>query len=79
MEWCDGVSIAIAAQQARAAHDRGGLHRLVCAMFEAYGGLHASGVLHCDIHPGNCLATDSDAVMLVDFGRARLIEASDRL
>ena len=77
MQWCEGVSIAIAAQQARAARDRGRLHRLVSAMFETYGHLHARGVLHCDIHPGNCLVTDSDAVMLVDFGRARLIGVSD--
>lgn len=79
MEWCEGVSIATAAQQARAARDRGRLHRLVSAMFEAYGCLHADGVLHGDIHPGNCLVADSGTVMLVDFGRASLIEAGGEI
>jgi predicted Ser/Thr protein kinase len=73
MEWCESVSIAIAAQQARAARDRCRLHRLVSTTFEAYGRLHAGGVLHGDIHPGNCLVTNNDTVMLVDFGRACLI------
>lgn len=79
MEWCEGVSVATAAQQARAARNRGRLHRLVSAMFEAYGRLHAAGVLHGDIHPGNCLVTDSDTVVLVDFGRAGLIAAGGKI
>jgi hypothetical protein len=73
MEWCEGVSIAVAAQQARASRDRRRLHRLVSAMLDAYGRLHAHGVLHGDIHPGNCLL-DDDAVVLLDFGRARLAD-----
>ena len=73
MEWCAGISIAVAAQQARASRDRRRLHRLVTAMLEAYGRLHARGVVHGDIHPGNCLL-DDDAVILLDFGRARLAD-----
>jgi serine/threonine-protein kinase len=79
MEWCEGVSVATAAQQARAARDRGRLHRLVSGMFEAYGRLHAAGVLHGDIHPGNCLVTDNETVMLVDLGRAGLIDAGGEI
>ena len=75
MEWCDGVSIAVAAQQARAARDRRRLHDLVGRMFDAYGRLHSKGVLHGDIHPGNCLVRDDGRVVILDFGSARPIDA----
>lgn len=74
MEWCDGVSIAVAAQQARAARDRRRLHNLVSGMFDAYGRLHDKAVLHGDIHPGNCLVRDDDRVVILDFGNARVID-----
>jgi predicted Ser/Thr protein kinase len=76
MEWCDGVSIAVAAQQARAARDRRRLHELVGRMFDAYGRLHSQGVLHGDIHPGNCLVRDDGRVVILDFGSARPIDAA---
>jgi Protein kinase domain len=76
MEWCDGVSIAVAAQQARAARDRRRLHNLVGRMLEAYGRLHRTGVLHGDIHPGNCLVRDDGRVVILDFGNARPIDAA---
>jgi predicted Ser/Thr protein kinase len=75
MEWCDGVSITVKAQQARAARNRRQLHRIVSDMMQAYARLHANGVLHVDIHPGNCLIRDDGRVVLLDFGSARLIEA----
>ncbi len=75
MEWCDGVSIAVAAQQARAARDRRRLHDLVGRMIDAYGRLHRTGVLHGDIHPGNCLVRDDGSVVILDFGSARPIAA----
>jgi predicted Ser/Thr protein kinase len=71
MEWCDGVSITVAAQQSRAAGDRGRLHRQVAAMLAAYGRLHSRGVIHGDVHPGNCLVTDEGRVVILDFGNAR--------
>lgn len=74
MEWCDGVSIAVAAQQARAARDRGRLHQIVGRMLDAYGRLHARGVLHGDVHPGNCLVRDDGRVVILDFGNARSID-----
>lgn len=74
MEWCDGVSIAVAAQRARAARDRRRLHDLVGRMFDAYGRLHQQGVLHGDIHPGNCLVRDDGRVVILDFGNARWID-----
>ncbi len=76
MEWCDGVSIAVIAQQARAARDHRRLHELVNRMFDAYGRLHRRGVLHGDIHPGNCLVRDDGRVVILDFGHARSIDAA---
>ncbi|MCH5373450.1 MAG: AarF/UbiB family protein, partial [Planctomycetes bacterium] len=78
MQWCEGVSIAIAAQQARAARDRRQLHALVGRMLNAYARLHQRGVLHGDIHPGNCLVDHTGCVMILDFGSARLIDPSAR-
>jgi serine/threonine-protein kinase len=78
MEWCEGVSIAVAAQQARAARDRRRLHSLVGRMLTAYGRLHQRGVLHGDIHPGNCLVDDAGRVVILDFGSARMIDPSAR-
>lgn len=76
MEWRPGVSVAITAQQARAAGDQPRLHRLVGAMLAAYGRLHTKGVVHGDIHPGNILVADDGRVTLLDFGRARLRETA---
>lgn len=73
MEWCDGVSIGVAAQQLRAARDRVRLHDLVGRMLAAYGRLHERGVLHGDIHPGNCLVRDDGRIVILDFGHARRI------
>lgn len=72
MEWCDGVSVAVAAQQVRATRDRSKLHGLVCTVLEAYARIHTKGVLHADIHPGNCLVRDDGTAVIVDFGSARL-------
>lgn len=73
MEWCDGVSVGVAAQQLRAARDRGRLHDLVGRMLAAYGRLHERDVLHGDIHPGNCLVRDDGRIVILDFGHARRI------
>jgi len=73
MEWCSGVSIGVAAQTLRAARDRPRLHALMTRMLRAYGRLHCRGVLHGDIHPGNCLVRDDGRIVILDFGHARLI------
>lgn len=77
MTWCDGVSIAVAAQGARAARDRRRLHALVGRMLDAYRRLHARGVLHGDVHPGNCLAGDDGRVVILDFGNARTTDRAE--
>ncbi len=74
MEWRDGVLITVAAQQARAARDRRRLHALVSRMLQAYGRLHQQGILHGDIHPGNCLVLDDGKIVILDFGTARAID-----
>jgi hypothetical protein len=76
MEWCDGISIAVAAQQARAARDRHRLQDLIGRMLHTYARLHARGVLHGDVHPGNCLVRDDGRVVILDFGNARLIDSA---
>lgn len=71
MAWRPGAPVAAVAQQARASGDRRRSHALVAALLAAYGRLHARGVVHGDIHPGNILADDQGRVTLLDFGRAR--------
>ena len=72
LDWRDGVPVSVAAQMARASGDRGRLRRLVAAVLDAYARLHARGVLHGDIHPGNVLVDDAGRVTILDFGQARL-------
>jgi serine/threonine protein kinase len=76
IEWRDGVSIAIAAQQARASGDRTKLHRLAVRLLDAYTRLHQRDIVHGDIHTGNVLVDDTGKITILDFGRARLIADS---
>ncbi len=46
--------------------------QLVAAVLDAYARLHARGVLHGDVHPGNVLVSDTAAVTVIDFGLAAL-------
>jgi predicted Ser/Thr protein kinase len=77
MSWVGGVSIGTAAQALRAARNRPRLHDLVARMLHAYGRLHARGLLHGDIHPGNCLVSDDGAVVILDFGHAKVAGPSE--
>ncbi len=76
MEWRDGVPIAVAAQQARASGDRIQLHRLAVRLLDAYTRLHERDIVHGDIHTGNVLVDDKGKIIILDFGRARLITDS---
>jgi serine/threonine protein kinase len=76
IEWRDGVSIAIAAQQARASGDRTKLHRLAVRLLDAYTRLHQRDIVHGDIHTGNVLVDSTGKITILDFGRARLIADS---
>lgn len=75
MTWCDGVAVSVAAQQARSAGDRRRLRALAADVAAAYARLHDRGVLHGDVHPGNCLVGDDGRIVVVDFGSASPVEA----
>jgi len=46
---------------------------------EALARAHAAGVVHRDIKPGNLVITDDGLLKILDFGLARLSEASRRI
>ena len=49
--------------------DAADLHRLGAGLAEALGVIHAAGVIHRDLKPGNVLLVDADPVV-IDFGIA---------
>jgi hypothetical protein len=72
LEWRMGVPVTTAAAKLRSYTPRARqrLKRLCCAVLEAYAYLHAAGVVHGDVHPGNVLVTSQDAVSVLDYGNA---------
>ena len=72
LEWCEGVPIRVAAATLRHSSDgAAGLLALCRRVAQAYARLHANGVVHGDVHPGNLIVLPSGAVRIVDFGAAR--------
>ncbi|HKO52336.1 MAG TPA: lanthionine synthetase LanC family protein, partial [Polyangiaceae bacterium] len=69
--WCEGLNASHAA-----AVRRGGpqlpaqtdLLELCLAILRAYVSLHARGVVHGDVHPGNVIVSAEGVVTLLDFG-----------
>ena len=69
-DWIPGVDARTAAR--RAQPDTALVGELVVAVLDAYAALHARGVLHGDVHPGNVLVLADGGVTLCDFGVARI-------
>jgi len=68
--WLPGIDAGRAAYELRHAGASGELLRLLARIATAYAKLHAAGVLHGDVHPGNVLVDREGAVSLIDFGLA---------
>jgi eukaryotic-like serine/threonine-protein kinase len=73
LEWCDGAPVlSLARQLEREASpdETSRLLKICVAVLRAYADLHARGIVHGDVHPGNILATEQGDVRILDFGRA---------
>lgn len=68
IEWCAGVDVTRAARELH--EDRQALLHLCLSILDAYANLHAQGICHGDIHPGNILIDGDGSVHLIDFGLA---------
>ena len=72
LEWCEGVPVGVAAAVLRRSPDgTAGLLALGRRVVQAYARLHANGVVHGDVHPGNLIVSPDGTVRIVDFGLAR--------
>jgi serine/threonine protein kinase len=75
MEWCDGLEITQAARTSQHTHStRHTIRELLTAVLTAYSSLHARGVIHGDVHPGNLLVDDQGNIRILDFGLAPTID-----
>jgi len=75
MEWIDGVNVAKAASDMRAAtgnDQRTHLHSLCSNILGAYIQLHEQRVIHGDVHPRNILATPAGHITIIDYGLGRV-------
>ena len=79
LEWCEGVPVRMAAAVLRHSPDgASGLLALCRRVTQAYARLHANGVIHGDVHPGNLIVSPAGAVRIVDFGLARGPDLAER-
>lgn len=73
MDWVDGVRIdhPDLDQDIRRKATRSALHALYVMLFE-------TGLVHCDLHPGNLLVTSAGDLVLLDFGYLAEIDSTQR-
>lgn len=75
VEWISGVRLNVHAEMLMGLPgERGDARRLTLAIrvATAYAQIHAAGVAHGDVHPGNVLVRPDGSVTMVDFGHATL-------
>ena len=82
LEWRSGVSSETAAAEGRRMIPRDGgraLLELLRAIARTYALLHAAGVVHGDVHPGNLIVDADGSVTIVDFGFAVAAGSPDEI
>ncbi len=51
-------------------------HAYAVQIAEALRVIHEAGIVHRDLKPSNCMLTDSNRLVLIDFGLARSVQAA---
>ena len=80
-EWVFGMDVATSAAGMRGRREPRNEKRLLMLCVEiaqAFAEVHASGVLHGDVHPRNVLVEPGGSVRLIDFGLSQDVEQADR-
>jgi len=73
MEFLDGISLSdYIAQMPVDKMDADEAFELIKPVIEGLIAIHAAGIIHRDIHPGNIFITTNNQVKIIDFGAARL-------
>ncbi len=82
MGWCAGVPANTVAAEVREVGRGDGPRQLLdlgCTILEQYARLHARNVIHSDVHQSNLLIAADGSIKIIDFGLARLPDASEPL
>jgi len=77
MEYLDGVSLRDYLAQKGGKLPVDEALDIVRHVMDALIAIHAKGIIHRDIHPGNIFITSTNKIKLLDFGAARLSTGED--